>query len=112
MYAPQIVYLNCDGSSAVPKGRWYHYSYGTVAVYKQDWDKFGGFSKDFDKKVTWGGEDWDLIDGAVKSGLEIERKRSPSLYHYYHTKAGMWQKVKNTTSTKLPMTKKPTNKKP
>ncbi|KAL9955070.1 hypothetical protein ACROYT_G036345 [Oculina patagonica] len=90
VYAPQIVFLNCGGSSALPRGLWYHYSYGTVAMYKGDWEKFGGFSDGFENKVTWGGEDWDIIDNAVRSGLEIERKRSPWVYHYYHTKAGMW----------------------
>ena len=90
MYAPQIVFLHCGGSSALPKGVWYHMSYGTIAFYKQDWESFGGFSKGFEKKETWGGEDWDIIDGAVKSGLETERKSSPSVYHFYHTKNGMW----------------------
>ena len=100
VYAPQIVFLNCDGSSALPRGSWYHYSYGTIATYKQDWDNFGGFSKEFLKKTTWGGEDWDIIDGAVKGGLEIERKRSPWIYHYYHSKKGMWQK-KNVSKAAL-----------
>ena len=93
VYAPQIVFLQCGGSSALPKGVWYHYSYGTIAMYKQDWDNFGGFSKEILGKKTWGGEDWDIIDGAVKGGLEIERKRSPWIYHYYHTKAGMWRQA-------------------
>ena len=97
LYAPQIVYLDCDGSSALPKGSWYHYSYGTIATYKQDWEDFGGFSKEFMKKVTWGGEDWDIIDSAVKGELEIERKRAPWVYHYFHSKKGMWQKG-NTTA--------------
>ena len=92
VYAPQIVFLHCGGSSALPRGVWYHYSYGTIAMYKADWDRFGGFSNRFVNKVTWGGEDWDIIDGVVKSGLEIERKRCPWVYHYYHTKAGMWSK--------------------
>ncbi|XP_022782358.1 beta-1,4-N-acetylgalactosaminyltransferase 3-like [Stylophora pistillata] len=107
LYAPQIVYLYCNGTSAVPIGRWYHYSYGTVAVYKEDWDKFGGFSKDFETKVTWGGEDWDLVDGAVRSGLEVERTRCPSIYHYYHSKKGMWIK---TEKPKLANAAKPTPK--
>lgn len=101
VYAPQIVYLNCTGTSTAPVGLWYHYSYGTVAMYKQDWTNFGGFSADFIQKVTWGGEDWDLIDSAVKSGLEVERKRCPWIFHYYHSKKGMWQKPQ-TTSTSLP----------
>ena len=71
-------------------GRWYHYSYGTVAMYKQDWQKFGGFSKEFINKDTWGGEDYDIIDSAAKGGLEIERKRTPYVYHYEHSKKGMW----------------------
>lgn len=69
-------------------------------MYKQDWTNFGGFSADFIQKVTWGGEDWDLIDSAVKSGLEVERKRCPWIFHYYHSKKGMWQKPQ-TTSTPL-----------
>lgn len=60
-------------------------------MYKEDWERFGGFSQGFVNKTTWGGEDWDIIDGAVKGGLEIERKRSPWVYHYYHTKYGMWK---------------------
>lgn len=110
MYAPQIVDLNCDGSSALPNGSWYHYSYGTIATYKQDWESFGGFSHDFMHKITWGGEDWDIIDSAVKGGLEIERKRSPWVYHYFHSKKGMWQKANTTvavTSRKIPKMRTP-----
>ena len=76
----------------MPRGVWYHSSNGTIAMYKRDWETFGGFSQGFFNKVTWGGEDWDIIDGAVKGGLEIERKRAPWIYHYHHTKDGMWQK--------------------
>ncbi|XP_074634408.1 beta-1,4-N-acetylgalactosaminyltransferase 3-like [Acropora palmata] len=90
IYAPEIVYLKCGGSSSKPKGAWYHPSYGTIAMYKQDWNDCGGFSPRFLQKTTWGGEDWDLIDNAVKGGLEVERNRSPWVYHYYHVKAGMW----------------------
>ena len=60
-------------------------------MYKQDWKNFGGFSKAFMNKESWGGEDWDLIDSAVKRGLEIERKRCPWIYHYKHDKNGMWK---------------------
>ena len=76
----------------MPVGVWYHLSYGTIAMYKRDWESFGGFSKKFLNKDTWGGEDWDIIDGAVKGGLEIERKRAPWIFHYKHTKARMWQR--------------------
>ena len=59
-------------------------------MYKQDWQNFGGFSKAFMNKTRWGGEDWDIIDSAVKGGLEIEHKRCPWIYHYKHDKTGMW----------------------
>ena len=39
----------------MPVGVWYHLSYGTIAMYKTDWESFGGFSKKFLNKVTWGG---------------------------------------------------------
>ena len=56
-------------------------------MYKEDWDRFGGFSE---QTFAWGGEDWDIIDGIVKQGLEIERMRDPWVFHYYHSKFGMW----------------------
>ena len=93
IYAPEIVFLKCGGSSSKPKGAWYHDSYGTIAMYKQDWNDWGGFSPGFRQKTTWGGEDWDLIDNAVKGGLEIERNRSPWVYHYHHSKVGMWNNI-------------------
>ena len=71
--------------------------YSIVAMYKQNWDNSGGFSKDFFNKKTWGGEDWDITDGAVKvtvkGGLKIERKRCLWICHYYHTKVGMWNQA-------------------
>ena len=99
IYAPDIIFLNCGGSSSKPRGSWYHYSYGTIAMYKEDWENFGGFSASFSNKTTWGAEDWDLIDRAVRGGLEIERKRSPWVYHYHHSKAGMWNGMKPTERT-------------
>ena len=32
--------------------------------------------------VGW--EDWDMIGGAVKEGLEIERKRAPWIFHHWN----------------------------
>ena len=43
-----------------------------------------GFSKEFLDMKTWGGEDWNIIDGAIEGGS------TPWIYHYYHTNAGMW----------------------
>ncbi len=39
---------------------------------------------------AWGGEDWDFAERVLKAGLEIERLRVPYLFHYFHTKKGMW----------------------
>lgn len=45
--------------------------------------------KDFTTK--WGGEDWDLLDRVLSAQLEVERLKQPGLFHYYHTRKGMWQ---------------------
>ena len=45
--------------------------------------------KDFSTK--WGGEDWDLVDRVLSSQLEIKRLKQPGLFHYYHSRTGMWQ---------------------
>ena len=48
----------------------------------------------FLRKTTRRGEDWDLINNAVKGGLEVERNRSLWVYHYYYyAKPGMWNIV-------------------
>ena len=46
IYAPQIIYLHCGGSSNMPVDVWYHHSYGTIAIYKRDWESFGGISEE------------------------------------------------------------------
>ena len=55
-------------------GAWYHDSYGTITMYKPDWNECGGFSQGFFQKTTGGGEDWDLIDKVFKGGLEYRKK--------------------------------------
>ena len=35
----------------MPVGVWYHYSYGTIAMYKRDWESFGGFQKNSSTKT-------------------------------------------------------------
>ena len=76
----------------MPVGVWYYYSYGTIAMYKRDWESLGGFSEKFLNKDTWGGKEWEIIDSAVNGRLEIERKRAPWIFHYQHTKAEMSQR--------------------
>jgi len=51
---------------------------------------FAGMNvKDFTTK--WGGEDWDLLDRVLSAQLEVERLKQPGLFHYYHSRKGMWQ---------------------
>lgn len=51
---------------------------------------FAGMNvKDFTTK--WGGEDWDLLDRVLSAKLEVERLKQPGLFHYYHSREGMWQ---------------------
>ena len=79
--------LECGASPARPRGTWEVYGYGLIGLYKSDWDRVGGFPV---QKQHWGGEDWELMDAVVGHGLEFERMRCPSVYHYYHSKKGMW----------------------
>ena len=40
--------------------------------------------------MKWGGEDWELMDQLVGVGLEFERMRTTHVYHYHHSKKGLW----------------------
>ena len=88
-YIPILVRLRCGHFPDRPRGQWEGDGYGQVGVYKADWDRFGGFTN---HRKGWGGEDWDLIDNVVEKELELERLRTPYIYHYYHNKKGMWHR--------------------
>ena len=90
-YTPMLVRLKCGGSPSYPYGFWEWQGFGPIGIYKSDWDRFGGFDK---HREGWGGEDWDLLDRITEQSLEHERVRSPHMYHYYHTKKGMWATTK------------------
>lgn len=88
-YAPLLARLECGATPLEPTGFWESDGYGLIGMYKSDWSKFGGMNvKEF--MHSWGGEDWEMADRILMAGLEIERLKVPFLYHYHHTKKGMW----------------------
>jgi len=88
-YFPIVGRLDCESSSVEHQGFWEMNGYGIMAIYKSDWDRFGGMNTD-EFKYKWGGEDWDLLDRVLMLSMEVERVRHPGLYHHYHSKRNMW----------------------
>ena len=89
VYTPVIIRLDCGKSPETVKGKWEPLGFGLVGICKSDWDKVGGLNeKAFDEK--WGGEDWDFMERIVYSGMEYDRVRHPKIFHYFHSKNGMW----------------------
>jgi len=88
-YFPVVGRLNCGSTPVEHEGFWQLDGFGIMAIYKSDWDRFGGMNtKDY--KYKWGGEDWDLLDRVLMLSVEVERIRHPGLYHHYHEKQKMW----------------------
>ncbi|XP_068759549.1 beta-1,4-N-acetylgalactosaminyltransferase 3-like [Montipora capricornis] len=90
VYAPTVGRLECGVFPNDPKGFWEQHGYGILSVFKADWNTFGGINVE-EYTTKWGGEDWDLVDRILSAGLEIERLKQPGLFHYYHSRTGMWQ---------------------
>ncbi|KAL9959044.1 hypothetical protein ACROYT_G036125 [Oculina patagonica] len=88
VYTPIIIQMKCGSNPANLAGLWQAYGYGIIGMYKSDWDRSGGFPTD---KHKWGGEDWELMDQLVSVGLEFDRMRTPYVYHYHHSKKGLWK---------------------
>eukprot|EP00794_Sanderia_malayensis_P009641 gene9641-10628_t len=88
-YTPLLMRLACGRFQHKPAGFWEAFGYGIFGLYKSDWDSFEGMNVEKFRNA-WGGEDWDFAERVIKAGLEIERLRVPYLFHYFHTKKGMW----------------------
>lgn len=65
------------------RGFWRSYGYGMVALYKEDFDKAGGFDV---KIIGWGMEDVYLASNVISNNINVMRVNEPELVHVFHDK--------------------------
>ncbi|CBY13923.1 unnamed protein product [Oikopleura dioica] len=65
------------------RGFWREYGYGMVSLFKEDFDKAGGFDV---KIIGWGMEDVYLASNVVSNNIRIMRTTEPKLVHVFHDK--------------------------
>ena len=91
-FVPLLTRLMCGSSSDFPTGHWEELGFGLFAIYKSDWSRFGGMNaKEFSDH--WGGEDWEMMDRVISNNILVHKLKMPGLFHFYHTRQGMWDKA-------------------
>ncbi|XP_062500983.1 uncharacterized protein LOC134178183 isoform X2 [Corticium candelabrum] len=86
LYNPALAINHKTGPSVYIKresGFWRDFGYGMACMYVSDFFNAGGFDLSIQ---GWGGEDVDLYEKLVKSGIEMMRSVDEGIYHIFHEK--------------------------
>jgi hypothetical protein len=67
-------------------GFWRDTGFGMVCLYREDFKTIGGFGDEFTSQDHWGGEDLHLYRKFLKTKMDVFRAVAPGLFHLYHEK--------------------------